>query len=183
MKIKEVSVNSPVGIPIWQLKLLIPFGAGLLALQGFAETLRCIQCIRDNRWAPRLHDVEELGDMLAKEASSVSVVRHYAAAMTPGFLLARLYVMYVITCVIVNPSLAPKLPKEQSDVPWSEAILLMMKAFVPLPVLILAVLGAILGGLATPTEAAAVGAMVCFLFVASWTFSSVSMSIRSSSAS
>ncbi|MEO8137062.1 MAG: TRAP transporter small permease subunit [Betaproteobacteria bacterium] len=67
MKIKEVSVNSPVGIPIWQLKLLIPFGAGLLALQGFAETLRCIQCIRDNRWAPRLHDVEELEDVLVKE--------------------------------------------------------------------------------------------------------------------
>jgi TRAP-type mannitol/chloroaromatic compound transport system permease small subunit len=59
-KLREVSVNSPVGIPVWQLKLLIPFGAGLLALQGFAEVLRCIVCIRDNRWPPRLHDVEEL---------------------------------------------------------------------------------------------------------------------------
>ena len=36
-RIREVSVNSPVGIPVWQLKLLIPFGAGLLALQGLAE--------------------------------------------------------------------------------------------------------------------------------------------------
>jgi TRAP-type mannitol/chloroaromatic compound transport system permease small subunit len=59
-KIREVSVNSPVGIPVWQLKLLIPFGAGLLALQGFAEVLRCVQCIRENRWPQRLHDVEEL---------------------------------------------------------------------------------------------------------------------------
>ena len=33
-RIREVSVNSPVGIPVWQLKLLIPFGAALLALQG-----------------------------------------------------------------------------------------------------------------------------------------------------
>ena len=64
MKIREVSVNSPVGIPIWQLKILIPFGAGLLALQGFAEVLRCIQCIRRNEWPQRLHDVEELDKVL-----------------------------------------------------------------------------------------------------------------------
>lgn len=60
LRIREVSVNSPVGIPVWQLKLLIPFGAGLLALQGVAEVLRCIVCIRENQWPPRLHDVEEL---------------------------------------------------------------------------------------------------------------------------
>ncbi len=64
-KIREVSVNSPAGIPIWQLKLLIPFGGGLLALQGFAEVLRCVLCLRDNRWPRRLHDVEELESVLA----------------------------------------------------------------------------------------------------------------------
>jgi TRAP-type mannitol/chloroaromatic compound transport system permease small subunit len=79
-KIREVSVNSPVGIPIWQLKLLIPFGAGLLALQGLAEVLRCIICIRDNRWPRRLHDVEELEDVLvqthaAKEAGTQGGVK------------------------------------------------------------------------------------------------------------
>jgi TRAP-type mannitol/chloroaromatic compound transport system permease small subunit len=67
MKIREVSVNSPAGVPIWPLKMLITFGAGLLALQGFAEVLRCIQCIRDNRWTPRLHDVEELEKQLLEE--------------------------------------------------------------------------------------------------------------------
>jgi TRAP-type mannitol/chloroaromatic compound transport system permease small subunit len=66
-RIREVSVNSPVGIPVWQLKLLIPFGAGLLALQGFAEVLRCISCIRNNRWPPRLHDVQELEDELVEQ--------------------------------------------------------------------------------------------------------------------
>jgi TRAP-type mannitol/chloroaromatic compound transport system permease small subunit len=66
-RIREVSVNSPAGIPIWQLKLLIPFGAGLLALQGFAEVLRCIKCLRENRWPPRLHDVEELEDVLVQD--------------------------------------------------------------------------------------------------------------------
>jgi len=66
-RIREVSVNSPAGIPVWQLKLLIPFGAGLLALQGLAEVMRCIICIRDNRWPPRLHDVEELEDVLIEQ--------------------------------------------------------------------------------------------------------------------
>ena len=66
-KIREVSVNSPVGIPIWQLKLMIPFGAGLLALQGLAEVLRCIQCIHHNQWPQRLHDVEELENVLRQQ--------------------------------------------------------------------------------------------------------------------
>jgi len=135
--------------------------------------------------------------------ASVSVVRLYAAAMLPGFLLASLYIGYVITRAVLNPRLTPKLPEKESNVPWGTALLLLLQAFVPLAVLILSVLGSILFGLATPTEAAAVGAMgsmvlaaayralnwqrlqeavyltartsamVCFLFVGSWTFSSV----------
>ena len=66
-KIREVSVNSPIGVPVWQLKLLIPFGAALLALQGVAEVLRCILCIRENAWPTRLHDVEELEDVLVQQ--------------------------------------------------------------------------------------------------------------------
>ncbi len=135
--------------------------------------------------------------------ASISVVRLYAAALLPGFLLAGLYVAYVITRAVINPKLCPPLPKAEAEVPWSRAFLLLAQAFVPLAVLIFAVLGSILFGLATPTEAAAVGAagslvlaasyraltwqrlqeavyltartsaMVCFLFVGSWTFSSV----------
>lgn len=78
-KIREVSVNSPVGIPVWQLKLLIPFGAGLLALQGFAEVLRCVLCIRDNRWPQRLHDVEELEDVLAQQHAAELAGKQEAA--------------------------------------------------------------------------------------------------------
>jgi TRAP-type mannitol/chloroaromatic compound transport system permease small subunit len=66
-RIREVSVNSPVGVPVWQLKMLIPFGAGLLALQGAAEVARSILCIRDNRWPARLHDVEELEEVLIQQ--------------------------------------------------------------------------------------------------------------------
>jgi TRAP-type mannitol/chloroaromatic compound transport system permease small subunit len=67
MKIRESSVNSPAGVPIWPLKMLIPFGAALLALQGVAEVLRCILCLSRNAWPPRLHDVEELENQILEE--------------------------------------------------------------------------------------------------------------------
>lgn len=60
MRILESSVMSPAGVPIWPMKMLLPFGAVLLALQGIAEMLRCVVCLRENAWPPRLHDVEEL---------------------------------------------------------------------------------------------------------------------------
>ena len=63
-KLREVSVNSPVGVPVWQLKILIPFAGFFLTLQGIAESLRCVICLRENRWPPRLHDVEELEETL-----------------------------------------------------------------------------------------------------------------------
>jgi len=68
-RIFEVSVNSPAGIPIWPLKMMIPFGAGLIALQGFAEMLRCLVCLREGAWPTRLHDVEELEKQILEEAA------------------------------------------------------------------------------------------------------------------
>jgi len=59
-RIHEVSVNSPIGVPIWQLKMVIPAAGLLLAIQGVAEILRCIICIRTGEWPERLHDVEEM---------------------------------------------------------------------------------------------------------------------------
>lgn len=58
--IHEVSVNSPVGVPIWPLKMLIPAAGVLLTLQGIAEVLRAVLCLREGVWPPRMHDVEEL---------------------------------------------------------------------------------------------------------------------------
>ncbi|MBU0750960.1 MAG: TRAP transporter small permease subunit [Gammaproteobacteria bacterium] len=60
IRIQEVSVNSPIGVPIWQLKMIIPAAGALLALQGVAEMLRCVICIRTGEWPERLHDVEEM---------------------------------------------------------------------------------------------------------------------------
>jgi len=68
-RILEVSVNSPAGIPIWPLKMMIPFGAGLIALQGLAEVLRCIVCLREGQWPTRLHDVEELEKQIIEETA------------------------------------------------------------------------------------------------------------------
>lgn len=67
MRIGEVSVNSPVGVPIWQLKMIIPAAGALLALQGIAEMLRCIVCIKTGAWPERLHDVEELELAIVKK--------------------------------------------------------------------------------------------------------------------
>ena len=67
MRIREVSVNSPAGVPIWPLKMMIPIGGALIALQGLAEVLRCVLCLRDGKWAGRLHDVEELEKQILEQ--------------------------------------------------------------------------------------------------------------------
>lgn len=69
LRIREVSVNSPAGVPIWPLKMMIPFGAALMALQGLAEVLRCVLCLRTGEWPARLHDVEELENQILAEAA------------------------------------------------------------------------------------------------------------------
>ena len=134
--------------------------------------------------------------------AELSPLRLYAAAIFPGFLLAGFYMIYVVTRAYFNPSLAPK-PIEEEVPPPRVIIFQLLTSFVPLALLILTVLGSILLGLATPAEAAAIGAfgglflafcyralnwktlkqsifltakttaMVCWLFVGSWTFASV----------
>jgi tripartite ATP-independent transporter DctM subunit len=134
--------------------------------------------------------------------AELSPLRLYAAAMFPGLILAGLYIVYVIVRVFLNPSLAPK-PRAEDVPPVAKIYFDLLISFVPLTLLIATVLGSILGGLATPAEAAAMGAlggmvlallyrsltwtkvkesvfltakataMVCWLFVGSWTFASV----------
>ena len=68
-RIQEVSVNSPAGMPIWPLKMMIPIGGTLMALQGIADVLRCVLCLREGRWPARLHDVEELENQIIEQAA------------------------------------------------------------------------------------------------------------------
>ncbi len=56
---KEVSSVTSAGVPVSPYKLFIPIAGGLLLLQGIAEIIRCVQCIRTGEWPQRLHDVEE----------------------------------------------------------------------------------------------------------------------------
>ena len=134
--------------------------------------------------------------------AELSPLRLYAAAVFPGLMLAGFYILYVIVRVYFNPEIAPK-PRQEDVPPAAKIYLDLLVSFVPLTVLIMLVLGSILGGLATPAEAAAMGAlgglvlaavyrsltwtkvkesifltakataMVCWLFVGSWTFASV----------
>jgi tripartite ATP-independent transporter DctM subunit len=100
--------------------------------------------------------------------AGLSVVKLYAAAMIPGFFLAGMYIVYVIGVGIFKPHLTPRLPKGEGDVSAREVILMLAKSFIPLALLILSVLGAIMFGLATPTEAAAVGALGAMLLAAAY---------------
>ena len=137
-------------------------------------------------------------------SSGVSIVKLYAGALLPGFTLVGLYLIYVIGRSILQPSVAPRPTAEEvPDVPLGKVLVMIATSFFPLAFLILSVLGSILMGLATPTEAASIGAlggmvlavayramtwqrlresvyltvrttaMVCWLFVGSYTFSSV----------
>ena len=137
-------------------------------------------------------------------ASNVSIVRLYAGALFPGLTLVGLYLVYVVGRSMLQPSVAPKPTQDDiPDVGRGELLFMILTSFLPLAFLILAVLGSILFGLATPTEAASIGAlggillafvyramtwqrmresvyltartaaMVCWLFVGSYTFSSV----------
>jgi tripartite ATP-independent transporter DctM subunit len=134
--------------------------------------------------------------------AELSPLRLYAAAVFPGLLLAGFYIIYVIVRVWINPSIAPK-PEIDPNLKRWDIWMSLLTSFVPLTLLIMLVLGSILGGLATPAEAAAMGAlgglvlavlyrsltwvkvkdsvfltakataMVCWMFVGSWTFASV----------
>jgi len=134
--------------------------------------------------------------------AELSPLRLYAAAVFPGLMLAGCYILYVIARVAINPVIAPK-PQHDPTISRGYIYWSLITSFVPLCVLIMLVLGSILGGLATPAEAAAMGAlgglilailyrsltwtkvkesvfltakataMVCWMFVGSWTFASV----------
>ncbi len=96
--------------------------------------------------------------------AGVSVVKLYAGAFFPGIMLAGLYMLYVIIMTLLNPKLAPQLPAEERNVPvmrrcwWA-----LLTSFAPLAGLIGAALGSIIFGLATPSEAAAMGSLGALL--------------------
>jgi TRAP-type mannitol/chloroaromatic compound transport system permease small subunit len=67
IRFREVSIFSPAGVPVFPLKTLVPVTGVLLLLQGTAEIIRCILCIRTGVWPQRLHDVEETESLILQE--------------------------------------------------------------------------------------------------------------------
>ena len=134
--------------------------------------------------------------------AQLSPLRLFAAAIFPGLLLSGLYIVYAVGRAWLQPSIAPK-PDAADIPPRAEILKEVLVSFVPLFGLIMLVLGTILAGIATPAEAAAAGAfgaillswfyktlkwqsfkesvfltakttaMIMWLFIGSWTFSSV----------
>jgi TRAP-type mannitol/chloroaromatic compound transport system permease small subunit len=69
---KEKSIFSPAGVPVYTLKTLIPIAAGLLLMQGVAEMLRCVMCLRTGAWPQRLADIEELETAIMHEQQRIA---------------------------------------------------------------------------------------------------------------
>jgi TRAP-type mannitol/chloroaromatic compound transport system permease small subunit len=67
IRFREVSIFSPAGVPVFPLKALIPLTGVFLLLQGVAEIIRCVLCIRSGAWPQRLHDVEEIEAVILQE--------------------------------------------------------------------------------------------------------------------
>jgi TRAP-type mannitol/chloroaromatic compound transport system permease small subunit len=67
IRFREVSIFSPAGVPVFPLKTLVPITGVLLLLQGIAEIIRCVICIRTGAWPARLHDVEETESIIMQE--------------------------------------------------------------------------------------------------------------------
>ena len=93
----------------------------------------------------------------------ISIVRLFAACIVPGVMLAGLYVAYAMVRSYLKPELGPVLPAEERNVSIAYMAQEFFFGLVPLAVLIGASLGSILFGLATPTEASAMGALGAIL--------------------
>ncbi len=94
-----------------------------------------------------------MADLLGRSVGTL-----FVAAIFPGLILSGLYFIYIFTRCALNPALAPRLPKEMGPQTSGELLLLLLKGLVPAVFLIVLVLGSIVAGWATPTEAAGVGA-------------------------
>jgi tripartite ATP-independent transporter DctM subunit len=91
---------------------------------------------------------------------NVSVGELFTAAILPGVLLVTLYIIYILIVAKINPESAPSIPAEERALFWKTgAAKRIITAFVLPFMLILLVLGSIFSGIASPTEAAAVGAI------------------------
>lgn len=98
-------------------------------------------------------------------AASISVGKLFMGAFTPGLLLSALYILYIVIRCRINPNLAPAI-STQNKLPINKKIIMLSKSLLPPVFLIISVLGSIMFGIASPTEAAAIGAFASVLLAA-----------------
>jgi tripartite ATP-independent transporter DctM subunit len=97
--------------------------------------------------------------VLLSDQFGVSIGDLFAGALAPGLILAAAYAVYALAVAYLRPGSAPALPPEARTLSSRALLRRVLRAFVPPIVLILAVLGTIFAGLATPSEAGAFGAI------------------------
>ncbi len=98
------------------------------------------------------------------DQGSVSVGKLFAGAVVPGLILSTLYILYILIRCYFKPQDGPPITKEElAAVTKSEIAVMVIKSMVPPMILIIGVLGSIFMGVATPTEAAGIGAVLAFL--------------------
>lgn len=91
--------------------------------------------------------------------AGVSVGSLFSGLLIPGFLMALMFLVYIIGVSYFRPEMAPRVEQNEPDINWQEKMRITVVALLPTMLLIFTVLGTILMGLATPTEAAACGAL------------------------
>ncbi|MBM4324620.1 MAG: TRAP transporter large permease subunit [Deltaproteobacteria bacterium] len=101
-------------------------------------------------------------------AAGISVGRLLIASIFPGLLLSSLYIIYIALRSSINPLLAPAIPSGELQKPMKEKLFITATALVPPLLLIFAVMGSIILGLAAPTEAAALGAFGALILTAAY---------------
>ncbi|WP_081137696.1 TRAP transporter large permease subunit [Halomonas sp. BC2] len=100
--------------------------------------------------------------------AGVSVGSLFSGLLIPGFLMAVMFLVYIVGVAYLKPDMAPRVQEQEPDVAWGEKIKVTLVALVPTMLLIFIVLGTILMGLATPTEAAACGALGSIVLAAAY---------------
>ncbi|NLE96028.1 MAG: TRAP transporter large permease subunit, partial [Dehalococcoidia bacterium] len=100
--------------------------------------------------------------------AQISVGKLFMAAFMPGFLLSGLYIVYIVVLSILRPSVAPVPSSEERSIPLGTKLVALTKGLLPPMFIILAVLGTIFFGIATPTEAAAVGCVAATLLAVAY---------------
>lgn len=100
--------------------------------------------------------------------AGVSVGSLFSGLLIPGFLMAVMFLIYIIGVAYLKPEMAPRIQEQGPDIMLGEKVRIMLVALVPTMLLIFTVLGTILLGLATPTEAAACGALGSIILAAAY---------------